>query len=81
MSTCKNYETLMEIKLILLSIEGTRYNIDDWIPYNVVKRFFNYGDSQMRIIEKEQSLITSKIGNRKFYKKSSITELLNKNIK
>lgn len=72
---------LLEIKLLLISIESTRFNIDDWIPHHVLKRFLNYGESQMRVIEKENNLITSQIGNRKFYKKSSIANLLNKNIK
>lgn len=42
-------------------------------------RFFDYGDTQMRQLEKEFGLETSKIKARKFYSVKSILNLIEKN--
>ena len=52
----------------------------DWIPRQKVMEFFGYGDTQMGTLEKSGELVVSKIGNRKFYHKASILQLLQQNI-
>jgi hypothetical protein len=69
------------IKQSIISIERNSYCIGDWMPKKAVLRFFDYGDNQLRCLEANGSVISSLIGNRKFYKQSSIIELLEKNIK
>jgi len=49
---------------------------DIWLPKKSVMRFFDYGETQMRQIEKEYDLETSKIGARKFYSTKSILNLI-----
>jgi hypothetical protein len=44
-----------------------------------VKQIFDYGETKMRELEKENQLITSKIKGRKFYSLRSILELIEKN--
>ena len=50
-----------------------------WLPKKTVMRFFDYGETQMRELEKENSLITSKIKSRKFYSVASILNLIENN--
>jgi hypothetical protein len=64
-------------KLECLSIYGIH---EKWIPKKTVMRFFDYGETQMRELEKENQIITSKIKARKFYSVESILALLEKNI-
>ena len=73
-------DEISSIKSIMLHLLHNRANIEDWLPENVVMRFFNYGKTQMRSLEKRENLIISKIGNRKFYNKQSIIVLIEKNI-
>jgi len=68
------------MKLTLLSIEKNRVVIGDWINKQTLMRFFDYGETQLRSLEKTNQLIVSKIGRRKFYSLKSIINLLNKNI-
>jgi hypothetical protein len=65
-------------KLENISVNGL-YNI--WLPKKVVMRFFDYGETQMRQVEKDFNLETSKIGARKFYSTQSILNLLNQHKK
>jgi len=51
-----------------------------WVPRPDVMRFFNYAPTQMASFEKEEGLVISKIGKRKFYHRDSIEKLLEKNI-
>lgn len=54
----------------------TRGLLDLWLPKKAVMKFFDYGDTQMRQIEKEYGLVTSKIKARKFYSAQSILNLI-----
>ena len=75
---------LKEIKLIkdsLFVIARSFNSIDDWLPKKAVMRFFDYGDTQLRELEKSKSIVVSKIGNRKFYSLKSIIELIEKHKK
>lgn len=74
---------MSEIKLIkqsIVAMEKSLLSIEEWLPEKVVMRFFNYGKTQMRSLEKRENIIISKIGNRKFYNKHSIIDLVEKNI-
>ncbi len=51
---------------------------DTWLPKKVVMRFFDYGETQMRQLEKEHHLEVSKIKARKFYSVQSILNLIEK---
>ena len=78
-SNCDCFEALIELnkKLEHLSAKSL---YDNWIPKRVAMRFFDYGETQMLALEKENGLITSKIKGRKFYSASSILMLIEKNI-
>lgn len=49
-----------------------------WLPRNDVMEFFDYGDTRMGTLEHE--LVVSQVGNRKFYQRDSILNLLKANI-
>ena len=54
--------------------------LDLWLPKKVVMKFFDYGETQMLVLEKENGLVTSKIKGRKFYSVQSLRSLIEKNI-
>jgi len=80
----KEYSKVMSeillIKKSLLSLEKNSLEIGGWIPKKVVLRYFDYGDNQLRILEKKNDIKVSKIGRRKFYSTLSIIALIEKNI-
>jgi hypothetical protein len=49
-----------------------------WLPKKQVMRFFDYGDTQMRQLEKEHRLEISTIKARKFYSVQSLLNLIEK---
>jgi hypothetical protein len=51
----------------------------EWVSRDRVKRFFDYGETQILQLAKEPSIITSRIGNRVFFKLNSLLEFLEKN--
>jgi hypothetical protein len=55
-------------------------SIEDWLPKHFVQRFFDYGDTKLRELEKSGALTYAKIGDRKFYSRKSIIKLLEDNI-
>ena len=78
-----NQKILNEIKLIkqsILAIERNGSAIGDWLPKKAVMRHFDYGDNQLRTLEKLKLLEVSKVGRRKFYSLKSIITLIQKNI-
>ena len=71
------------LKLVLelnRKVENISANVlyDVWLPKKTVMRFFDYGETQMRQIEREFELETSKIRARKFYSTRSILNLIEK---
>lgn len=74
-------QELMQIKkqLELLQPETAKIS-SDWISWKEVMKFFEYKDTQMAEMVMEHQLIVTKIGRRKFIKRSSVIELLEKNI-
>ena len=59
---------------------GTHPISESWLNKKQVKQIFDYGETKMRELEKENHLITSKIKSRKFYSVDSIISLIEKNI-
>jgi len=57
----------------------TKGLLDIWLPKKSVMRYFDYGETQLRQLEKENSLVVSKIKARKFYSVQSIINLIEKN--
>lgn len=53
--------------------------IGDWLTRKQVKSFLCYGDTAMAELEKSGTLEYSQIGRRKFFRKSAIIDLLEKN--
>lgn len=52
----------------------------DWVSWKEAMSFFGYKDTQMAEMAVEQQLVVAKVGRRKFIKRSSILELLEKSI-
>ena len=51
----------------------------EWVSRERVKRFFDYGETQILQLSKEPSIITSRIGNRVFFKSNSLLDFIEKN--
>jgi hypothetical protein len=79
----KEYYKLMDeikaIKQALFTIERNGYVIGGWLPKKAVMRYFDYGDNQIRVLERTKVLEVSKVGRRKFYSLKSIINLIEKN--
>ncbi len=76
----EQYQTLFEIlQKINRKVEQNSIVIGEWIPKHIVQKFFNYSATQMLELEKEQSLVITKVKSRKFYLVKSILELLETN--
>jgi len=71
---------LVEVKKQLAESENARH-FDKWIPRKNLMEFFDYGDTQIAAMLKKGGLVVSEVGIRKFIKKESVLELLEKNIK
>lgn len=52
----------------------------EWIPWKEAMSFFEYKDTQMAEMVLEKQLVVAKVGRRKFIKRSSILELLEKSV-
>lgn len=52
----------------------------DWVSWKDAMSFFEYKDTQMAEMVVEKQLVVAKVGRRKFIKRSSILELLEKSI-
>lgn len=54
--------------------------LGDWIPKNVVQKFFNYGNTKMSTFASDNNVRVSKVGKRIFYKYSDIVDLINRGL-
>jgi hypothetical protein len=70
---------IKSLKLLLLESMNSDTLSSEWIPRKTLMRFFDYGDTQIRALETKNNIIVSKIGQRKFYQRDSILNLLNNN--
>jgi len=71
---------IQAIKLMLIEDKKGVLIIGDWISLKNLKRFFDYSDSQIKRLIKNENLIYTRIGNRKFISVKSILSLLNRKI-
>ena len=69
-------EELLQIKQLLTQLEKNSAVLGDWIPKKSVQKFFDYSNTQMRVIEKQHKLQVSKIKARSFYSVESVLNLL-----
>lgn len=67
---------MRNLKQKLLFNDIAFIEIEGWLAKKTVMRFFDYGETQMRQLEKEFNLETSKIRARKFYSVKSIINLI-----
>jgi len=70
---------LAKIKKQLEEYENCRH-FDNWIPRKKLMEFFDYGDTKIAALFKNENLIVSEVGNRKFIRKESVLKLLEKSI-
>ena len=72
-------KSIEDLKMILLK---NQLNIisDKWIPWSDAKEFFDYGSTQMSVLEKNNELVVTKVGRRKYVHRDSIIKLLEKNV-
>ena len=70
-------KSIEDLKIILVK---SQLNIisDKWIPWSDAKDFFDYGPTQMSFLEKNNALIVTKAGRRKYIHRDSINKLLEK---
>jgi len=69
-------KSIDDLKTILLK---NRLDIvsDKWILWSDAKEFFEYGATQMSVLEKNNELIVTKVGRRKYIHRDSIIKLGN----
>jgi hypothetical protein len=80
MNQPKGLDFMNEIKsLKVLLFESLNNNslLSVWIPRKTLMKFFDYGDTQIRALEKNNEIVVSKIGQRKFYLRDSILSFIN----
>jgi hypothetical protein len=56
------------------------HQMDKWANREYMKRFFDYGDTQILELSKNKSIVTSRVGNRLFFEVNSIIKFLDNNI-
>jgi hypothetical protein len=56
------------------------HQMGNWVNREYMKRFFNYGDTQILDLSKNKAIVTARIGNRLFFDLNSITKFLEDNI-
>jgi hypothetical protein len=71
-----------DLMLTMKEINENLYNLSTnvlyqkWLPKKAVMQFLDYGETQMRVIEKQHKLQVSKIKARTFYSVESVLNLL-----
>jgi hypothetical protein len=72
-------KSIDELKMLL---QKNQPNIisDKWVSWSDAKNFFDYGATQMNVLEKNRQLIVSKVGKRKYIHRDSIVKLLESSI-
>ena len=73
-------EELKAIRLLLLENLKGPIALEGWISKKQLMRFFDYGDTQWKTFVQRENLQEVKIGNRRFYKLTSIGRLFEEKI-
>jgi hypothetical protein len=79
MNEHKIIEELIKIRQSIKRLEHHNSSLCDWWSKRMVMDYFNYGETQLRQLEKEHKLVISKIRARKFYSVQSILNLIEGN--
>ncbi len=56
------------------------HQMGKWANREYMKRFFDYGDTQILELSKNKSIVTSRVGNRLFFEVNSVIKFLDNNI-
>ena len=72
-------EELIKIRQSLKRLEHHNSAMSEWWTKKMVMEYLNYGETQLRKLEKENKIVVSKIGARKFYSVQSILNLIEAN--
>ncbi len=56
------------------------YRMENWVNREYMKRFFDYGDTQILELSKNKSVVTARIGNRLFFELNSILKFIEAHI-
>lgn len=56
------------------------YQMGNWVNREYMKRFFDYGDTQILELSKNKSIVTSRFGNRLFFDILSVIKFLEDHI-
>ena len=54
--------------------------LGNWVNREYMKRFFDYGDTQLLELSKRKSIVTSRIGHRLFFERGSVIQFIEENI-
>jgi hypothetical protein len=68
---------IKSLKLLLFESLNSNSLLSEWIPRKTLMKFFDYGDTQIRALEKNNEIVVSKIGQRKFYLRDSVLSFIN----
>ena len=68
------------IKLLLLEDRRGALVLGDWISHKNLQRFFDYSDSQIKRMVKNENLTFTRICNRKFVSIASVLNLLDRKV-
>jgi len=68
------------IKTLILKERKGSLIIGGWISQKNLKLFFDYSDSQIKRMVKNENLKVARIGNRKFVSVSSVISLLDRKV-
>lgn len=69
---------IKSLKLLLFESLNSNSLLSEWIPRKTLMKFFDYGDTQIRALEKNNEIVVSKIGQRKFYLRDSVLSFINR---
>lgn len=73
-------ELIIELKKQHSEAELAAY-FSEWIPRKKLMEYLEYGDTQIAALFKKEKLKVSEIGIRKFIKKESVLQMLERNLK
>lgn len=74
----KLIKEVQTLKQLIIESNKSSMCIDGWINQKTLLRFLDCSLSTLRKLEKQELIISKKIGRKKFYQIKSITKLLNK---
>lgn len=74
------HKDIADLKKIITTPSAFSKISEKWIPVSEVMKFFGYGQTQLASLLKNDGIIISKIGKRKFVLRQSLEDFIEKNI-